>query len=119
MDIKQMTIARVLILALICPCAYSQVSFSKSISLKVGEDSLICYDLCNTATISLTFDNDSDDDILVYGLTNGGLGPAFNDLSGLCDVKRTGTGMQFALYHPDGTQKMAEFEIGDRIGQKP
>jgi hypothetical protein len=67
----------------------------------------------------LTFSNNSDIDVLVYGILKGGPKPAFYDLSGLCDTKRTGTGMQFVLYHADGTQERAEFEIGDGIKQRP
>lgn len=114
-----MTIIRVLILVLICQCGCTQDYFSNSISLKINEDSLRCVEPCNTTTITMTISNSSDEDILVYGLMKGGPGPAFYDLSGLCDVKRTGTGMQFVLYRADGTQKMARFEISDRIGQRP
>lgn len=80
---------------------------------------MICIEACKTMTISMTFSNDSDSDILVYGLLNGGPKPAFYDLSGLCDTKRTGTGTQFVIYRADGVQKMAEFEIVDRRGQRP
>ncbi|MBS1559025.1 MAG: hypothetical protein JST69_09910 [Bacteroidetes bacterium] len=85
-------------------------------SLKVKEDTLACSKSCDKAIASLIFTNDSDSDILIYGLKHNGkdrLSPAFNGLSGLCDVTRTGTGAQFALYHPDGTQQLAEFEIVD------
>jgi hypothetical protein len=67
----------------------------------------------------MTFRNDSDNDILVYGLLKGGPGPAFYDLSGLCDTRRTGTGIQFVIYRADGIQERAEFEMIDRIGQRP
>lgn len=114
-----MMIARVLILILICQSTYAQDFFSKSLLLKINEDSLLCIGSCKVVTISFRLVNNSDEDVLIYGLKRGGPIPSFNGLSDLCDVKRTGTGMQFALYHPDGTEEMAEFEISDSFRQRP
>src|SRR5579862_5474424 len=102
---------RVLVLMLFCSCACAQEI--PSISFKIKEDTLACSKPCNLAPASLVFTNDSDNDILVYGLKLGSPFPAFNNLSGLCDVTRTGTGIQFVLYRSDGTQQLAEFEIVD------
>jgi hypothetical protein len=104
-------IIRLVILILLCESACAQEI--PSVSLRIKEDTLTCLKACDTVTASLTFTNDSNSDILVYGLKSGQAVPAFNGLSGLCDVMRTGTGMQFALYHTDGTQELAEFGIVD------
>lgn len=115
--VAQEMITRILILTLFCRCACAQGIFSKSISLKIHEDSLTCVKPCNTVTVSLTFTNESDDDILVYGLKRGGPRPTFN-LFEVCDVQRTGTGMVFGIFDPNGAQKIPEFEIVDYWNQK-
>jgi hypothetical protein len=100
---------RVLLLVLFCSCACAQEI--PSISLKIKEDTLTCTKPCNIATASLVFTNESDNDILVYGLKPAGPIPAFNGLPTLCDAR--GTGIEFAMYRPDGTQQLALFEIVD------
>jgi hypothetical protein len=102
---------RVLLLILFCQSTCAQEI--PLISLKIKGDTLKCVKPCNTATASFIFTNESDNDIWVYGLKQASPIPAFNSLSGLCDITRTGTGIQFALYHPDGTQELAEFGIVD------
>ena len=116
-DIQKMT-ARILIFVLFCQSAWAQKTPSM-ISLKVSKDSLSCEKPCNTVAVSFIFGNDSEDDILVYGLRKGGPGPAFGSLSRLCDVTHTGTGIQFALYHSNGAQEMPEYEIVDYWKRKP
>lgn len=105
-------IIRVLTLMLFCSCLCAQEI--PSISLKIKEDTLTCLKPCNTVTASFVFTNDSGNDILLYSLKPGGAVPATGSLSNLCNVTTiSGAALQFALYHPDGTQGRPQFEIVD------
>jgi len=111
-------ILRVLLLLIISPCVIAQDIFSNSVSLAIYEDSLVCRNGCNTMDIQLKVSNDSNDDILVYGLTGEGIMRAPFDLSRFCDLSYTGTGIAFGIYSLDGKQLRYRSYIIDYYGQR-
>lgn len=91
---------------------------SQPIQLRVNADSVSC-ESCQQVDISVTFRNDSDEDILVYNLATPSAGAVWGELNSLCDTRGAGTGLMFAVYKMDGTQEREEFEIVDSIGSRP
>ncbi|MFD0998707.1 hypothetical protein ACFQ21_05285 [Ohtaekwangia kribbensis] len=88
----------VIILSCTLPCAFAQDVTSNPISLTISGDSLICSGVCRTLEVSLISSNNSDHDVHVYGLKNGGPYPVSFSLSELCDTENVGTGIGFAIY---------------------
>jgi hypothetical protein len=112
-----MTMFRVFCLLLLGQGALAQVNYSNSISISINEDSLTCDTGSRSVALSLTFINDSQDDILTYSFGDSPKAVSFG-LSELCDTGSVGTGIAFALYYGNGNQKVPEFEIVDYFGQK-
>ncbi|MEO8471255.1 MAG: hypothetical protein ABI477_03645 [Chryseolinea sp.] len=83
---------------------YGQTDSPQSLKLTIKEETLALDSSSTILRLTLTFRNESDHDLLIYGLT-GDMQAAPLALSDLCrpDV---GTGMAIALYHKDGTQEM-------------
>lgn len=111
-------IIRVLLLLFVSPCVIAQDIFSNSVSLTVYEDSLVCRNGCNTIDIQLKVSNDSNDDILVYGLPGEGIMRAPFDLSTSCNLKDTGCAIAFGIYSLDGKQLRYRSYIIDYYGQR-
>jgi hypothetical protein len=113
-----MSAVRIAVLMFICRNGFAQTTASeRSLLVKIEEEAVACDSSSNMVTVTMTFQNDSDHDILVYGLP-GDLQAAPLVLSELCDQDKVGTGMAIALYHEDGTQEMPMIHMAGYAIQK-
>ena len=90
-----------------------------STHMRIVESSLSCNSNGKSFSLSFVISNESEDNLLLYGLRNGGPFPAGFPLSQTCSIKNVGTGIAFAIYKTDGKQITPTSRIIDYEGQRP
>jgi len=111
-------IFKILLMICVCTSVFAQSTLSRSISLTVFEDSLICRDACDTLSIHVNINNESNDDILVYGIDGEGIMRVSFELSRFCEAKDTGTGIAYGICSSEGKPLKYRIEILDYYGQR-
>ena len=83
--------------------AWAQFDKPPALTLTILEDSLRCHP-CTMVTISFKLSNQSNEDILIYSLRNGGPHPVFRDLGEYCNPNGKSSGTAFGLFGSDGSR---------------